>query len=72
MSCGNNCGMSCGNNCGTSCGRSFFGIDQQTLILILVFWFFFCTGGNLCGNNNCGNACNNNCNPCSRCDDCCC
>jgi len=56
--------------CNYGCNRGFLGIDDQTIILILVFWFFFCTGGNLCGgcrcnaiNDGCGNdcGCNNGC-----------
>lgn len=39
-------------NCG--CNRGFFGLDDQTLILILIFWLFFCHGNSICGCSNCG------------------
>ncbi len=65
----------CGNSCGTCGNNGFFGVDSQTIIILIALWFFFCQGGNLCGNcgnNNCG-GCGNNCGNCGfgGCGDCC-
>lgn len=57
-------------NCG--CNRSFFGLDEETIILLIIVWFLatncnFGTGriGGGCGCNNCnGCGCDTASNDC--------